>query len=531
MLVLCGLVRHPALLTAPTVAARQADATDADLEKASAGRTVALGAASGGGRVAVVPLEVYVARVIAGEGEPNAPEATQQALAIAIRTFAVVNSRRHARDGFDLCDGTHCQVPRAATIATRQAALTTAGRVLTYNGSPAEVFYSASCGGQSESASSVWPGADLPYLRSVFDDVHADDTPWTLSLTLREIREALGRVGFTGALTNVEVEARSESGRASRLRLSGLRPDTIAGDAFRLAVGASAFRSTAFAIERTGDTLRFTGRGYGHGVGMCVVGAGRRARRGESVDQILRAYYPGLQLAVLQPGTSSLSTTILTPASVDTVAASEAVPSAERPRAADPVRPAIAASAAATPRRDVTVSVPTGALINARELEARATRALDDIGTALGTSTVALSLTLRESTESFRAATGRPWWFDWSLTRGTIELAPSAVLGDADNLDRTIRIAVAELLMSPVLADRPMWVRVGGARYVARAGGGGRGIAIAASPRNTRSGVRCPSDVELTLAISAAAQREAEARAEACFARAYQETLDWRAVK
>src|SRR5688572_31410708 len=106
-------------------------------------RTVALGAA-GGGRVEQVPLEVYVARVLSGEGEPNAPEATQQALAIAIRTYTLFNTGRHAREGFDLCDAVHCQVPRAATRdSARAAALATAGRILTYRGAPAEIFYSA----------------------------------------------------------------------------------------------------------------------------------------------------------------------------------------------------------------------------------------------------------------------------------------------------------------------------------------------------------------------------------------------------
>ena len=59
--------------------------------------------------------------MLAGEGEPAAPDVTQQALAIAIRTFALKNAGRHAREGFDVCDGTHCQVPRASTPATRRA--------------------------------------------------------------------------------------------------------------------------------------------------------------------------------------------------------------------------------------------------------------------------------------------------------------------------------------------------------------------------------------------------------------------------
>ena len=75
-----------------------------------------------------------------------------------------------------------------------------------------------------------------------------------------------------------------------------MHPDRIAGDQFRAAIGTTVLRSTAFSVKKDHDTLRFTGRGYGHGVGMCVIGAGRRARRGETTQQILHAYYPGLTL-------------------------------------------------------------------------------------------------------------------------------------------------------------------------------------------------------------------------------------------
>ena len=59
-------------------------------------------------------LEDYVARVLAGEGEPRAGDAAQQALAITVRTFAAANRGRHRREGYDFCDTTHCQVFRAA---------------------------------------------------------------------------------------------------------------------------------------------------------------------------------------------------------------------------------------------------------------------------------------------------------------------------------------------------------------------------------------------------------------------------------
>ena len=181
-LALVGALAATALLGRGTRA--QVDATDSELERISAGRTLAIGTLATGG-VTTMPLELYVARVLAGEGEPGAADAAQQALAVAIRTYAVVNAGRHRREGFDLCDSTHCQVFRPANDSSRRAALATAGRVLTLNGKPVEIFYSASCGGRSERAADVWPGANqFFYLQSVPDDVHQDDVPWTLDLTL-----------------------------------------------------------------------------------------------------------------------------------------------------------------------------------------------------------------------------------------------------------------------------------------------------------------------------------------------------------
>src|SRR5687768_17578189 len=224
----------------------QADVTDSDLAALTT-RTVALGAA-GGGKIGDVPLEVYVARVLAGEGEPNAPEATQQALAVAIRTYALFNAGKHAREGFDLCDSTHCQVPRSAHANSRRAALATAGRILTHDGAPAEIFYSASCGGRSETAAAAWPtiGVPRPYLRSVKDNVHDDDVPWTLEKSLPDLQAAMERSGFSGTLKNVEIKSRTKSDRAAVLKLSGMQPDRIAGDQFRAAIGTTVLRSTAF---------------------------------------------------------------------------------------------------------------------------------------------------------------------------------------------------------------------------------------------------------------------------------------------
>ncbi|MEQ1730771.1 MAG: SpoIID/LytB domain-containing protein, partial [Vicinamibacterales bacterium] len=244
---------------------------------------------------------VYVARVLAAESDPRAMDAAREALTIAIRTYALVNEGRHAREGYDLCDTTHCQVVRPSNAATRKLTQATTMQVLTFDGRPAALFYSASCGGYSERASDVWPGVSYPYLQSRPDDVHDDDLPWTLDLPLVDAEAALRKLGFAGELSGVEVDSRTSSGRAATLRLTGMEPAFVGGDQFRLAVGATRVRSTAFAVVAEDQLLRFTGRGYGHGVGMCVVGAGKRAMRGETAPTILSQYYPGLELVRLVP--------------------------------------------------------------------------------------------------------------------------------------------------------------------------------------------------------------------------------------
>ena len=491
----------------------QQDVTDAQLQAASGGRTVRLGPAAGAGPVADVPLEVYVARVLAGEAEPKAPDGENQALAIAIRTYALVNAGRHARDGFDVCDSTHCQVPRAANALTRAAALATAGQVLTWNGAPAEVFYSASCGGRSENPGQVWPGADYPYMRSLPDDVHDEDMPWTFELTLPDAERILRGQGFEGRLRDVEIEDRNVSGRTSRLRLSGMQPGVIAGDQFRMAVGPARLRSTAFSIDQRGSTLRFTGRGYGHGVGMCVIGAGRRAVRGEGVRAILSHYYPGLEITQLQLVAASATAGRALPGPPGEPGRARPTGEVSTPRSA--------------PISSIVALVPPSSTIAHSDVIRLTQRTHDDLAAVLGTSIAPLTVRVHETLESFRLATGRPWWVSGVSDGTSIDLVPAALLAQRGGFDAALRIAVAELLVADGLKGRPAWVRVGAARYFAHA--------IAGAAANGRLGSggreRCPADAELMLAISAPAQRDAEARAEACFAREYARTKDWRAVR
>ncbi len=134
-----------------------------------------------------------------------------------------------------------------------------------------------------------------------------------------------------------------------------------------------------------------------------------------------------------------------------------------------------------------------------------------------------MTIRLHDTLDAFRMATNRPWWVSEVADGTTIDLAPVAVLEQRGGLEASVRTAIAELLVARALDGRPIWVRVGAARYFSQAANGPARPALSRAP--------CPSDAELTLAVSAPAQREAEARAQACFARAIERVQDWRAVR
>ena len=259
-------------------------------------------------RIERIAVNEYIAQVLAGEGQPRAADAAQEALAITARTFAIANRNRHRREGFDLCDTTHCQVVRPATAITRKAAEVTSGRMLLHQGQPAFVFYSAWCGGHTELASQVWPGAvDYATRHSLEDEACEGEPAWTSEVRADEIERALRAAGLRGSrLRDLRVLARNDSDRVARIRVEGFTPSEMSGHEFRMAVGRVAgwqsIKSTAFEVDRTGTGYRFRGRGFGHGVGLCVIGAGKRANRGASAEDILRFYFPGLTI-----GTSSRS--------------------------------------------------------------------------------------------------------------------------------------------------------------------------------------------------------------------------------
>jgi stage II sporulation protein D len=270
-----------------------------------------------GGRVVTIPLEEYVLGSVLAEVTPVGESADvvariYEVQAVVARTYAAAHVGRHHADEFDLCDTTHCQLYDPARIrssrfsaAAAAAVRRTAGQVLRYGPRTVDALYHADCGGATASAEAVWGGRSLPYLHGATDDVPATShRKWTFSTTADAIRKALNqdpRTAVGARFTAIDVLVRDDSGRAASLALRGERYRVVRGEDLRAALnrslGEQALPSTRFSVTRAGPSYRFDGSGFGHGVGLCQAGAAARARRGDTLAAILRAYFGSAALA------------------------------------------------------------------------------------------------------------------------------------------------------------------------------------------------------------------------------------------
>jgi SpoIID/LytB domain protein len=458
---------------------------------------VGIAGEGGGYTVRAMPVEEYVAGVIAGEAARDSSPSALDALAITVRTYAMANLGRHRDEGFDLCDLTHCQVLRRATVATTRSSQATAGRILMYRGAPASVFYTASCGGHTERPSAVWPGAEDPeFLPSRDDDACEGQPAWTAELSAADLARALRSGGFRGGqIRDFRIAARNGSGRVMRLRIDGFTPDQISGQDLRAIVGRTLgwqfIKSTAFDLRRTSTGFHFAGHGSGHGVGMCVIGAAHLGARGQSARDILSRYFPGAQIS------------------------SAAVVVAAAPVVA-PV--------------DVLVSLPAGDEGERDVIRELAVRARDRLARQLGVAVPPrIALRFHPTVESYQRVSGQPWFTAGATVDTEMHFVPLTVLRDRGVLEKTVQHELVYLLTEPALAGRPLWVREGAASYFT----GEHALGADASGRKPWPGPRvaCPTDADLRRPVSPGALSIAHTRAAACFAREMAAGKKWSDVR
>jgi stage II sporulation protein D len=261
-----------------------------------------------------LPSEDYVAAALRGEAAPDEPMASLKAMAVVIRTFALLNAGRHQSDGFDLCDSTHCQALRwdRTRPEIQEAVRETAGETLWSGQDRLHVYYTQHCGGMSEEASSVWPaehGGDKPHPDPYC--LRRSPAQWHARISLQQLSAIFRSQGWQmpSPINAIRVIGKTATGRAELLQVTGAGPSAqLSASSFRFAVdrtlGWNQLRSDWYSIVVSGGILEIQGRGYGHGIGLCQAGAYEMASEGRTDSEILHFYFPAAARGITPSGGS-----------------------------------------------------------------------------------------------------------------------------------------------------------------------------------------------------------------------------------
>ena len=306
-----------------------------------------------------VGVEDYLLSVISSEMKGSASEEFLKAHAVISRSWVMAQiGRRKAPDAveavpqdpaavpdggeyirwfdhddhacFDVCADDHCQryqgLGGSVSRNARRAVDATWGEVLTYGGAICDARFSKCCGGMMERFGTCWEDRDLPYLAVKPDAPEEGGDPfcdtedaailaqvlndydletrdfyrWTVRRSRVEWSDLVRRrsgVDFGEIQELVPVE-RGGSGRICRLKIVGTERTLTVGKELMIRrwLSESHLKSSAFDVEYDGDDIILHGRGWGHGVGLCQIGAAVMAARGYDYQQILAHYYPGSTL-------------------------------------------------------------------------------------------------------------------------------------------------------------------------------------------------------------------------------------------
>ncbi len=256
--------------------------------------------------VNVLGLEDYLCGVVPCEIGPIREETLEavKAQAVAARSFTLTRMERRKGLGFQLYD-TYLRDQEYRGVNSEnelagKAVRATRGEVLLYQGKPAEALYHANCGGQTATGSE-------PYQKSVRDTpghrpgkafcATGKHFSWSATFGRKEFEASLGKlvgVDRPVRVSSFRLEKERKSGRVSKLRFVTDKGEfKVAGSSFRMGLG---LKSTLFDMAMRGNKVTFSGRGWGHGVGLCQEGAIEMSGRRYSYRQILQHYYSGVRL-------------------------------------------------------------------------------------------------------------------------------------------------------------------------------------------------------------------------------------------
>ncbi len=285
--------------------------------------------------VNVLPIERYIYSVIRSEMNASSPIELLKAHAIIARSWALAQIKNPPHEDYDVCADDHCQryqgVGFGQPVPQVQAAIdSTFGMVLTCAGELCDARYSKCCGGQTEQFSTCWQDVDYPYLVSKPDRIQDEagrskqavvkdfcdvddkallatvlntyDQPtndfyrWTVRYSRDEITQLVKReYPRIGTVQELHPLRRGKSGRISLLRIVGSEDTVEVGKelAIRKLLSSSCLYSSAFEVERESTGFVLRGKGWGHGVGLCQIGAANMAAQGYGY----RLLYTDLQVS------------------------------------------------------------------------------------------------------------------------------------------------------------------------------------------------------------------------------------------
>lgn len=276
--------------------------------------------------ISEIPIEEYIVGVVRSEIGEDAPMEAQKAQAVASRTNVI--RKIWSGSGFedyDITSTVYDQVYTGIGYSNHieRAVFETKGEILTYKGEPIEALFHAMCGGHTENSENVW-SSYVPYLRGVFDKGKGhrkfslkgektlkkwlDSSPnvnckrygkrywrWEFVYNAFDLARILKvKTGRNiGKVLKIRVLERGISGRVKRIKIVGSKGSIVIRKdlEIRKALARSSLPSSLFYVKKRGEKFIFVGRGFGHGVGMCQIGAMGMADMGYNYREILKHYY------------------------------------------------------------------------------------------------------------------------------------------------------------------------------------------------------------------------------------------------
>ncbi len=262
-----------------------------------------------------VDLERYLKGVAGKEMSPSAHSEALKAQIVSARTYAVYEVRgqtlrRIKGEKFDLYDDERSQVYgglERETAAISALVDETAGLFVVWENRVIKTYYASTCGGHTEPSWIVMGDADrLPPLGGVRCDycIGTKHYEWKESFSKTDIARKLFPDNPRARVLEVQVHSKLPGGHVSQVAVRlehESRPKILeANRGFRIPLGGRRLKSTLWTeIRSEGENVVVSGRGFGHGVGMCQVGAYKMADLGQTAIQILEHYYPGARVKKL----------------------------------------------------------------------------------------------------------------------------------------------------------------------------------------------------------------------------------------